>query len=181
MKIVKCVLITLLIMFCVGGDANAEDMLLVYGKDFSWAFKVSEPTGWKGVVNDATRNTVNIYFCLPGYNFDSSPALMYIRILARNGLTVAQHLQADMNDFSNRKKKIAFEEFDIPGLKLEYAAKKYLINDDQTDYLCYIDTNAESSIFAVIVLTAPKDLAEKYRDDFIYMARSFSWWSITPK
>jgi hypothetical protein len=181
MKFVKCALLTLLIMFCVGGVANAEDMLLLYGEDFSWAFKVSEPTGWKGVVNDATRNNVNIYFRLPGYDFDSSPALMYIRILSKNGLPVSKLLQADMDDFSKRKKKIAFEEFDIPGLKFEYAAQKYLINNDQIDYLCYIDTNEQSSIFAVLVLTAPSELAEKYREDFVYLVRSFSWWSITPK
>ncbi len=173
MKIVKCALLTLLVLFCLGGVAFAEEALIVYGQGF--ACKVTEPSGWEGITNDASRNKVNVYFRMPGYDFNSSPALMYIRVLAKNGLTVAQHLQADMNNFSTRKKKIAFEEFDIPGLKYTYAAKKYIINDDQIDYLCYIDPGEKFPLYAILVLTASRDLAEKNRDVFLYLVRSFFW------
>ncbi|MDT8900701.1 hypothetical protein [Anaeroselena agilis] len=173
MRIVKCALLTLLVLFCFGGVAFAEDALIVHGKDF--AFKVTEPSGWEGITNDANRYRVNVYFRMPGYDFNSSPALMYIRVLAKNGLTVSQHIQADMDAFSQKKKRIAFEAFDISNLKYEHASRKYIINDNQIDFLCYIDPGEKWNNYVILALTAPRDLAEKNCDVFISLVRSFLW------
>lgn len=177
MRIVKYAVLTLLFLFCLGGVASAQDALLVYGQDFS--FKVTEPQGWEGVTADANRNRVNIYFRMPGYDFNSSPALMYIRVLTKDGLTVQQHLEVDMQAFSQRKKSVVFEVFDVPGLSYKQASKKYIINDNQVDYLCYLDPGDKYNQYVIFVLTGPKGMAEKALDEFIPLLQSFIWLELT--
>ena len=177
MRIVKYAVLALLFLFCLGGVAAAQDALLVYGQDFS--FKVTEPQGWQGVTADANRNRVSIYFRMPGYDFNTSPALMYIRVLNKEGLTVHQHIEVDMQAFSQRKKSVVFESFYVRDLIYKQASKKYIIDGDQIDYLCYLDPGEKYNQYVIFVLTGPKGMSEKVFEAFVPLVQSFSWLELT--
>jgi hypothetical protein len=162
-KIIRLFLaIALFLSFCAVTSAEA---LIVYGKGFS--FKVTEPSGWYGVTANANRYMVNVYFPQPGHDYNSSPVLMYVRVMNKNGNTVQRNLELDMDDFSQRKKKVEVFDYTVNNLNYEYAAKKYIINDNQTDYLCYIDPAADSPNYVIFVLTGPKDTCDNYLVAFV--------------
>jgi hypothetical protein len=160
-------------IFSLIGTACAQEALIVYGNNFS--FKVSEPSGWRGITSDASKHQVNLYFPMPGYAFNSSPVLMYVRVLNKNGNTVRKSIELDMADFSQRKQKIAFFDFPVQNLNYEYASKKYLINDNQSDYLYYIDPGPSSPNYLIFVLTGPKATCEQYLYVFKELLASFRW------
>jgi hypothetical protein len=176
MKIFKIFLLLFVLLIAFGGTAFA-DTLQPYGKD--WSFMVSEPPGWKGISTDANKHQVNLYFPMPGYDINSSPVLIYARVMEKKGLTVKQSLEADMRDFSLRKKTVDFLDFPVGTLNYEYASKKYVINQDQVDYLCYIDPGPDSPYYAIFVITGPKGECDKYLNDFLSLLRSFKWLRVT--
>ena len=116
---------------------------------------------------------------MPGYNYNSSPVLIYIRVLDKNGRSVQKNLELDMEDFSKRKHKIDFFDFPIINLNYEYSSKKYLINDNQTDYLCYIDPDYASPNYVIFVLTGPTESCDKYLEKFQELIASFRWFKLT--
>lgn len=178
MKPVKTILITLVFLIVFGRIAFA-DTLQPYGKD--WSFMVTEPPGWTGITSDANRYQVNLYFPMPGYDLNSSPVLMYARVLEKSGITVKRSLELDMLDFTKRKKSIEFLEFPVGSLNYEYASKKYVIDQNQVDYLCYIDPGPATPYYVIFVLTGPNGECEKYLNDFLALIRSFKWLNMTVK
>lgn len=171
-KIISLLLV-LSFLLSFSGTVYALDALIIYGKNFS--FKVTEPSGWQGITSDANKYQVNLYFPMPGQDYNSSPVLMYVRVLNKNGHTVKKNLELDMDDFSKRKQKIEFLEFPVSNLDYEYASKKYLINDNQIDYLCYIDPAFASPNYVIFVLTGPKESCDNYLATFQDLLESFRW------
>lgn len=177
MKLIKILLLPLVFSLAFSGTVLAQDALWVYGKD--WSFMVSEPAGWTGITSDVNKYQVNLYFPMAGYDINSSPVLMYVRVLEKNGNTVKKSLEFDMLDYSQRKKRIEFLEFPVGTLNYDYASKKYLINQDQVDYLCYIDPAPASPYYVIMILTGPKGECDNYLDNFLYLVRSFKWLKVT--
>lgn len=173
MKPIKTMLLLLAFLVTFGVTALAQEALTVYGN--GWSFMVSEPSGWSGVTADANRYQVNIYFPMPGYDLNSSPVLMYGKVLEKNGNTMKENLKLDMLDFSNRKKSIEFLDYSIGNLNYEYASKKYIINHNQVDYLCYIDPGSTYPYYVIFVLTGPKGVCENHLDAFLTLTHSFKW------
>lgn len=168
-------LVIFLILYCPKYLNASEDMkgMLIYGKNFS--FLVSEPDGWKGYTSDAYRYRLSAYFCIGKYNFDSSPGAMYIRVLSKGDSSVEEHLKIGMNNFKRKKNKVIFEDFKVVNLKYKYASKKYLIDNKTCDYLCYLDPGKDSLVYLLFVLTAEKEICNKYLDAFNELLKSFTW------
>ena len=161
------------LLLLIAGTALAQDALIIYGDNLS--FKVSEPPNWRGHTDDAGRYRLNAYFSLPGYDFNSSPAVMYIRVMKKGGLTVQKRLEADMADFAKRKQSIEFSDFAVENVNYQYAAKQYFINSTSIDYLCYIDPGESSPLYVIFVLSGPKELSGTYLADFKKLIQSFTW------
>ena len=172
MKWVKIILV-LMSLLLPASTALCSDTLAVYGDQFY--FLVSEPANWKGYTYDADKNSLNAYFCLPGYRWNNSPAVMYIRVMTKAGATVEQSLGADMKDFSLRKASMAFADLEIKDVPYHYAAKEYLIDNMDRDYLCYIDLGQDWPFYVIFVLSGPKDVSPAYLNDFGNLVRSFQW------
>lgn len=157
--------------------AAAGDAMLIYGKGYS--LMVSEPPGWSGVTEDAAKYRVNVYFPMSGYDFNSSPVLMYARVLDKNGNTVGKNLELDMLDFSKRKKSVEFFDFSVANIEYEQAAKKYVIDRSQSDYLCYVDPGPSCPLYVIFVLTGPTEVSETRLKDFQTLVQSFKWLNLT--
>ncbi|MBN2320437.1 MAG: hypothetical protein JXR49_15250 [Acidobacteria bacterium] len=125
---------------------KAEDMkgLIIHGEGF--AFTISEPEGWTVNINDAVSKGLNAYFIIDGYAYKNTPGLIYIRVLGKQGMTVDQHLEADMEEFSQKDIEVVFEEFIPSSIAYSFASKKYLIGDRYCDYLCYVDPGEEYKV-----------------------------------
>jgi hypothetical protein len=96
------------------------------------------------------------------------------------GLTVSDHLKADMDYYRKDNAKVKFETFKVSGLHYTYAAKKYRLKDKSCDYVCYIDPDKEQQSYLIFVLTANEKNCSTYEGLFVDMLKSFSWGSKEP-
>jgi hypothetical protein len=158
---------------CALTSHAGKDMLIIYGKDFS--FGVKEPENWHCYTEDAYRYKLNAYFCLEKTNIDSSPAIMNIRVLDKHGYSVQHNLAFDMEKYRKQTNKAEFLAFNVGKLRYEYASKKYLIDNLTADYVCYIDPGDKLPLCLIFVLHGPKDECKKYEKDFIELVKSFTW------
>ncbi len=153
-------------------DQNMKG-LIIHGEGF--AFTISEPEGWIVNINDAVRKGLNAYFVIDGYSYNNTPGLIYIRVLDKQGLTVEQHLKADMDEFSRKDMKVVFEEFTPPDISYPFASKKYLIGDRSCDYLCYVDPGEKYNCYLIFVLTSEMKQCSEYNEIFCKFLKSFFW------
>jgi hypothetical protein len=149
---------------------------MLKGKD---SFFISPPRDWTVEIDDANAREMYAYFVLKGYTFETSPGVIYIRLMDKSGLTVADHLKADM-DYYRKDSKVKFETFKVHGLHYTYAAKRYRIKDKSCDYVCYIDPDKEQQSYLIFVLTANEKNCSKYEGVFVDMLKSFSWGNKEP-
>jgi hypothetical protein len=155
--------------------AKPDDLKeILKGKD---SFFISPPRDWTVETDDANARDMYAYFVLKGYTFETSPAVIYIRLMDKSGLAVSDHLKADMEYYRKDSGKVKFEPFDVRGLHYTHAAKKYRIKDKSCDYVCYIDPDKEQQSYLIFVLTANEKNCSKYEGVFIDMLKSFSWGS----
>ena len=154
---------------------KAEDMksLIIHGENF--AFTISEPEDWTVNINDAVRKSLNAYFVIDGYTYNNTPGLIYIRVLNKQGLTVEQHLKADMDKFSKKDMEVIFEEFTPPVISYHFASKKYRIGDRYCDYLCYVDPGDKSDYYVIFVLSSDMKQCSEYNDLYRQFLKSFFW------
>lgn len=154
---------------------KTEDMkgLIIHGEGF--AFTITEPEGWTVNINDAVRKRLNAYFVIDGYTYENTPGLIYIRVLEKQGLTVDQHLQADMEEFRQKDIGVTFEEFFPPDISYPFASKKYLIDDRYSDYLCYVDPGEKYNCYVIFVLSSDLKQCSEYNDIYQEFLKSFSW------
>lgn len=155
----------------------SNDFLLVYGEDFS--FKVNEIGDWRGHTGDAWQYGLNIYFTLNDEDFDSAPVAMYIRVMKKSNYSVTEHLLGDMEDFKNKFSDAKFNDFTIPDLTYQSVSKIYFYNNI-CDYVCYLDpsTDTQLPVYLIFVLSGTKELAPKYKDDFVELVKSFQWFNL---
>ncbi|MDR3564780.1 MAG: hypothetical protein P4N59_25575 [Negativicutes bacterium] len=172
-KSIRLVSFILLFFSLFAATAHAGDTLIVHGDRFY--FSVAEPSQWRGYTEDTHKYRLNAYFSLPGYNFDTSPAVMYIRVLAKSDNSVEQSLASDMRDFALRKRSLVFSDLAVEGLSYRYAAKQYLIDNRDVDYLCYVDPGEEWPAYVIFVLSGPTGVSPGYLGDFQALVRSFQW------
>ncbi len=156
--------------------AGKQDDLktMLKGKD---SFFITPPRDWTVNTEDARDKGMYAYFFLKGYTFDTSPAIIYIRLMDKLGLTVADHLKSDMDYYRENNIKVKFDSFSVGELKYAYAAKKYRIEDKSCDYVCYIDPGKGQQSYLIFVLTADVRHCSDYRSAFVDMLKSFTWGS----
>jgi hypothetical protein len=147
--------------------------LIINGEGF--VFTIKEPDGWTVNIEDAQKKGLNAYFAIDGYSYKNTPGLIYIRVMDKQGLTVEQHLKADMDKFSQDDKSVAFKEFAVTSISYHYASKNYLIGSRHCDYLCYIDPGEKYHTYLIFVLSADMKHCSKYNDVFRQFLRSFFW------
>ena len=147
--------------------------LIIDGENF-W-FMITEPKGWTVEIEDANARELNAYFVITGYTWQNSPALIYIRVMDKQGLTVEEHLQADMKNYKNKKQSIEFKKYDVKGFLYHYVSKNYLIDGKFCDYLCYADPGPDCKSYLIFVLTSGMKDCGKYTDVFNTFLKSFTW------
>ncbi len=158
--------------------AKPDDLKeMLKGKD---SFFISPPRDWSVEIDDAKARDMYAYFVVKGYTFETSPGVIYIRLMDKTGLTVSDHLKADMDDYRKNAGKVKFETFNVRGLHYTYAAKKYRIKDKSCDYVCYIDPDKEQQSYLIFVLTANEKNCSTYEGLFVDMLKSFSWGNKEP-
>lgn len=174
MRVLACRIFPLILLaiFAFSGTVFAQGSHIVYGEGFS--FKITDPNNWNGYVEDANRHDVNYYFCMPNYDFVTTPVLMYIRVLKKNGNSVEKNLELDMEHF-RRTHDVQFSEYQLQNLEYKYASKQYLLDDKVIDYLCYIDPKENVPVYVIFVLSGPKELCGEYLNDFQTVIQSFTW------
>lgn len=147
--------------------------LIIYGKNF-W-FIITEPKGWTVEIEDANARQLNAYFVMDGYTWDNSPGLIYIRVMDKQGLTVEEHLKADMKDYKNKNQSIQFKKYNVKGFRYHYASKNYLIGNKYCDYLCYADPGPDCKSYLIFVLTSNMKECGRFTDVFNTFLKSFTW------
>jgi hypothetical protein len=152
------------------GDLKAH----LEGKD---AFSVIPPKRWSAHVDDAEAKGMYAYFIMNGHTYADSPALIYVRLLDKEGLSVSEHLKRDMDGYRKSKDKngVRFEPFAVSGLNYTHAEKKYVYAKNSCDYVCFIDPGKEEASYLVFVLNAEYKKCDAYKNDFETMLRSFIW------
>jgi len=150
---------------------------LLKGKD---SFSVTPPRDWTVDTEDANNRGMYAYFVMKGYTFDTSPGVIYIRLMDKTGLTVSDHLTADMDYYRKNEIKVKFEKFSAGKLAYTYAAKKYRIEDKSCDYVCYLDPDKKQQSYLIFVLTADVEHCGDYTKAFVDMLKSFSWGNKQP-
>ena len=158
--------------FSAEKDSNMKG-LIIHGDNF-W-FMITEPKGWTVEIEDAKARQLNAYFVLAGYTWHNSPALIYIRVMDKQGLTVEEHLQADMKHYMSKNQSIRFKKYDVEGFRYHYASKNYLIDDKYCDYLCYVDPGPDCKSYLIFVLTSNMKDCGRYTDVFNTFLKSFIW------
>ncbi len=93
----------------------------------------------------------------------------------KKGLTVEQHLQADMEEFSQKDKSVIFRDYVIPNIPYHFVSKNYLISDRYCDYLCYVDPGEKYHSYLIFVLSSEMKLCSKFNNIFSQFLQSFSW------
>lgn len=146
--------------------------LTIYGSNF-W-FMISEPDGWSAEIDDANARKLNAYFVPSGYNFNNAPAVMYIRVLDKLGLSVDQHLAADAKKFK-KKYSVQFDKFQVKDIQYRHATRLDLIDNKYCDYLCYIDPGETFQSYLIFVLSADTKVCGKYTDLYRTFLKSFFW------
>ena len=153
--------------------ARPDDLKTVLkGKD---AFFIAPPPDWTVDTDDAKARELYAYFVLKGYTFETSPAVIYIRLMDKMGLAVSDHLKADMDYYRKNSIKVKFDRFSVDNLDYQYAAKKYRIEDKSCDYVCYLDPGTQEQSYLIFVLTTDIKHCSKYEGLFVNMLKSFSW------
>jgi hypothetical protein len=150
---------------------------MLKGKD---SFFISPPRDWTANTDDANAREMYAYFVIKGYTFETSPGVIYIRLMDKMGLTVSDHLKADMDYYRKNNIKVKFDTFSVGDIAYTYAAKKYRIKDKSCDYVCYIDPDKEQRSYLIFVLTADEKNCSAYEGLFIDMIKSFSWGNKEP-
>jgi hypothetical protein len=164
--------------FSESPEAKPDDLkTMLKGKD---SFFISPPRDWTVDIDDANAREMYAYFVVNGYTFETSPGVIYIRLMDKMGLTVSDHLKADMDHYRKDNAKVKFETFKVSGLHYTYAAKKYRIKDKSCDYVCYIDPDKEQQSYLIFVLTANEKNCSAYEGLFVDMLKSFSWGNKEP-
>ena len=150
---------------------------MLKGKD---SFFISPPRDWTVDTDDANAREMYAYFVVKGTPLKLHQAVIYIRLMDKMGLTVSDHLKADMDYYRKNSAKVKFEHSSVSGLHYTYAAKKYRIKDKSCDYVCYIDPDKEQQSYLIFVLTANEKHCSTYEGLFVDMLKSFSWGSKEP-
>ncbi len=89
--------------------ARPDDLETVLkGKD---AFFIAPPPDWTMDTDDAKARGLYAYFVLKGYTFETSPAVIYIRLMDKMGLAVSDRLKADMDYYRKNNIKVKFDRF----------------------------------------------------------------------
>lgn len=172
MRSATCLFLILLVLIGITGTLYAQGSHIIYGEGFS--FTVKDPANWNGVFDDAHRYGLTYYFCVSGYRFANTPALIYIRVPFKNGNSVEKNLEQDMDNF-RKQHEVEFSDYTPGTLKYKFAAKKYLINRKTSDYVCFIDPYEGSAVYVAFVLNGPKDICDNYLNAFQEVIQSFNW------
>ena len=157
---------------------NPDDLkTMLKGKD---SFFISPPRDWTADIDDANARDLYAYFVIKGHTFETSPGVIYIRLMDKMGLAVSDHLMADMDYYRENTIKVKFDTFSPGELKYAYAAKKYRIKGKSCDYVCYIDPDKKQQSYLIFVLTADEKNCSTYEGVFVDMLKSFSWGNKEP-
>ncbi len=86
-----------------------------------------------------------------------------------------EHLQADIQESKLRAKSIQFMLSNVPDLRYHFASKNYLIDEQQCDYLCYVDPGKNYQSYLIFVLSTYLKNCSRCDDVFCKFLKSFSW------
>ncbi len=143
------------------------------------SFSIVPPKKWTVNVEDAKNRGMYAYFLVGGYTYETSPAIIYIRLMDKMGLRVDEHLQADMNDSRKGNADVSFHPYKIGKMKYTAATRKYRYGKKSCDYLCYVDPGKGEPSYLIFVLTTDYKNCDTYTEDFRAMLESFQWTGMT--
>jgi hypothetical protein len=155
------------------GTKNDLKSMMIWGDGFS--FNIEEPDKWHGYTDDASQHGFNVYFVYDTFNFSTSPALIYGKVMSKSRLSVQEHLEADMENYRKSDKKVDFKNFKIANIDYEAATKKYIIDDKTCDYLCYLDPGKNIDVYLIFVLNAYMNVCDDFTKTFSELISSFRW------
>lgn len=137
-------------------------------------FKVNQPENWRCYSDGASKLGYNAYFCIEDCDYNSSPAIMYVKVIAKDGYSVEERLEENMKEIKNEFPEVQFKEFSFAEVKNNYSAKLYCYNK-KCEYLCYLEPKGklESSKYVIIGLSGPEEISPNYEADFIKLVQSF--------
>ncbi len=139
------------------------------------AFSLVPPVNWVVNIEDANDRGMYAYIHMDGYTFETTPALMYIRLMDKMGVGVDEHLKADMEASRKQEANLSIHPFKIGKLQYAYAARKYLYGKKSCDYLCYVDPGKDDPSYLIFVLTTDYKHCDSYTEDFKSVLKSFHW------
>ncbi len=139
------------------------------------SFSLVPPKKWSVNIKDANARGMYAYMLMDGYTYETSPALIYVRIMDKMGVGVDEHLKEDMKESRKASPDVTFQPFKVDGLKYSYAAKKYTYGKTSCDYLCYVDPGKDEQTFLIFVLSSDYKNCGKYSEEFRTVLKSFVW------
>ncbi len=163
------------VLWCFAGPAGADLPGQQEAVSKLEAFSLVPPLNWVVNIEDANARGMYAYILMDGYTYETTPALIYIRLMDKMGSGVAEHLKADMESSKKEKTDVSFHPFKVGKLQYAYTSKKYLYGKKSCDYLCYVDPGKEDPSYLIFVLTTDYKHCDAYTEDFRSMLKSFHW------
>ncbi len=139
------------------------------------SFSLVPPKKWKVNIDDANDRGMYAYMVMDEYTFETSPAIIYVRLMDKTDLGVDEHLKADMDDYRKKKIDVSFHPFKVGNLNYTYAARKYTFGKKSCDYVCYIDPGKNDQSYLIFVLTTDYEHCNSYTQEFRSVLKSFQW------
>ncbi len=154
MKRIEWIVLSVLLQFCVYGQANADTQrFIVVGKEV--IFALPEPTGWKMDTNSAKNNNLPVVYYPTGQTWSNAPAVMYANSSINNCHTsFEQFIANDLAEFKSHSPAIVIED----GGTMTADGKKVIIkrfSGDQygnSEAVAYLDNT--DGAFITITLTS---------------------------
>jgi len=134
------------------------DGLVVYGQD--WAFTVAEPTGWHGDTADsAARYQVNIVFLPDDSQSKRADVTIRVRVNKKADELIAADLEADMNEYRAKFKKIRFADLKVHHPSYPLVSKLFFVPGEFFEYVAYVNPGKEYPYDFSVALSKANDPA----------------------
>ena len=152
-----------------------RDTLIVYGKDFS--FGVREPTGWHADTSDLARQYhVNVVFVKVPGKPDAAPALIRVRVNAKQDENTIEDLNYDMDQYKKDYPACQFGELGVTHPNYKTFAKLVFVPKRFYEYVVYLNPGPEIHvIFSVAMSKQGSPATEAELTAYQAVLRSLQW------
>ena len=137
MIILSSLLFVIIASFVVAEDKPALDNLIVYGEGF--AFRVKEPQGWVGDIQNSHKFGANIIFYRKSETIKNAKAIIRILVAKKVDENTKADLEYDMEAYKSKYSNIRFKDIDVSHPIYKTYPKLFFVPDIFFEYVVYIN------------------------------------------